>query len=118
MFHTERLLLPIVLGLQVYARPVLKVIDTDGNIFKGVLFRDSCTQIKVGNSAFYAKDLKSFGPNIYDEKRIVLVDNNILSFSVQPNNAIHVSDWYDSADDTELSQVKELILHFIHIDNS
>lgn len=98
-------------GLPVYARPVIKEIDPDGTIFKKVLYRDSCTEIRLNNSMFYSKDLKSFGTDIYDEKRTVLVDNNIFSFVINPNNGIHICEFYDAADDRELEKVLELITH-------
>ena len=98
-------------GLPVYARPVIKEIDPNGTIFKKVLYRDSCTEIRLNNSMFYSKDLKSFGVDIYDEKRTVLVDNNIFSFVINPNNGIHICEFYDAADDRELEKVLELINH-------
>ena len=98
-------------GLPVYARPVIKEIDPNGTIFKKVLYRDSCTEIRLNNSMFYSKDLKSFGDDIYDEKRTVLVDNNIFSFVINPNNGIHICEFYDAADDRELDKVLELITH-------
>lgn len=98
-------------GLPVYARPVIKEIDPSGKIFKKVLYRDSCTEIRLNNSMFYSKDLKSFGDDVYDEKRTVLVDNNIFSFVINPNNGIHISEFYDAAEDRELDKVLELITH-------
>jgi len=100
-------------AMPVYARPVIKHIDPDGTIFKKSLFRESCSQVRIKKlgSMIYVKDLKAFGDDIYDEKRTVLVDNNILSFYPQPDNGIHVTEFYDSAEDDELERVKELIFY-------
>jgi len=76
--------------------------------------RESCTQLQLGNTIVYAKDLTKFG-SVFDEKRTVLVDNNILSFLMQPDNAIHVTEFYDDASDRELSKVKELILNLRNV---
>jgi Dullard-like phosphatase family protein len=90
-------------GTSGYARPILRAIDPNGSIFKKSLFRDSCVQ------GSWAKDLRAFGTNVFNEKRIVLVDNNIFSFIFQPENGILIDDFHGRADDRELEKVEHLI---------
>lgn len=45
----------------------------------------------------------------YDERRVVLVDNNPLSFLPNPSNGILVSPFYDDAKDASLEAVMELL---------
>ena len=102
-------------GLPVYARPVIKELDPAGTIFKTVLYREDCTQVRTVDKMFYSKDLKSFGKDVFDPERTILVDNNILSFVMQPNNGVHIKDFYDSPDDAELSKVLELISYLVFV---
>jgi len=90
-------------GTAPYARPILKAIDPAGVVFKHALFRESCVQ------GSWAKDLRAFGPTVFDEKRIILVDNNIFSFLFQPENGVLVEDFRGRADDCELERVEHLI---------
>lgn len=87
-------------ALPVYARPGLKLIDANQKIFKKIWYRDSCQIIR--KYGFYTKNLKMvFGPD-YVPERTILIDNNVLSFYANPSNGIHVSSFYDQAEDTEL----------------
>lgn len=90
-------------GTSGYARPILRAIDPNGSVFKKALFRDSCVQ------GSWAKDLRAFGTKVFNEKRIVLVDNNIFSFIFQPENGIIIDDFNGRVDDCELKKVENLI---------
>ncbi|CAM9100605.1 unnamed protein product [Phaeothamnion confervicola] len=89
-----------------YAGPVLDRIDPTGKLLRKRLYRDSCRQVKGA----FLKDLGAFAPN-GDLSRVVLVDNNPLSFICQPSNGILVTSFYDEAHDTALSSVLQLIRH-------
>ena len=68
-------------AMEVYARPVLEVLDPDGKIFSGIWYRESC-QLD-SNVGAYIKNLgllcQSSGSDIERQQRLnrtVLVDNN------------------------------------------
>ena len=48
-----------------------------------------------------------------DLKKIVLIDNNIYSFSVQLSNGILINSFYGDKNDNELSNVLGYLLQFI-----
>ena len=91
---------------EVYAKPVLEVLDPDGSIFTQCWFRDSCTL--NSNLGAYVKNLgHTWGGE--QLKRTVLVDNNPLSFIANPENGILVSSFYDDPHDTALPRVLDLL---------
>jgi Dullard-like phosphatase family protein len=94
-------------ALPVYARPVLKSLDPNNIIFNNIWYRNSCTQIKIGNQICYTKDIKVLGEK-FDSERTILVDNNIISHILSPANGILVSSFYDNASDRELDDVLEM----------
>lgn len=58
-----------------------------------VLYRDSCLDL----SGAYLKDLQVFGR---DMKDVVILDNNPLTFSINPSNGVPITSWNgDSGDD-------------------
>lgn len=97
-------------ALESYARPVLNCIDPTGSLLPIRLFRSSCRAV---NGAFL-KDL-SGALQSDDLSRVVLVDNNPLSFVCQPNNGVLVTSFYNDASDTALSAVLDLILDLVHV---
>ncbi|CAM9517995.1 unnamed protein product [Discosporangium mesarthrocarpum] len=91
-----------------YAGPVLDFIDPKGTLFHQRLYRNSCRQVKGA----FLKDLSIVGAECGgDLSRIVLVDNNPLSFICQPNNGILVASFYDDPNDSALASVMQLIRH-------
>lgn len=93
-----------------YAGPVLDRIDPTGKLLRRRLYRDSCRQVKGA----FLKDLTGIvanGNGDGDLSRVVLVDNNPLSFICQPSNGILVTSFYDEANDTALASVLQLIRH-------
>lgn len=113
-------------GLPVYARPVLDTIDPEGTIFQHAWYRSDCTLINLVGNQLYCKDLSVLNEkrdepmNHYlegtidqglDEKRTILVDNNIFSFIPQPANGVHIASWYDCHKDQELSFLLKLFEH-------
>ena len=114
-------------AMEVYASPVLDVLDPSGDMFRGRLYREQCTFDEVLN--VYTKDLcnvlrhrralqhadghglaNSDGEFICDERRVVLVDNNPVSFIPNPSNGILVSNFYDDPKDDTLEACMELLL--------
>lgn len=100
-------------AMEVYAKPVLKMLDPHGEIFTGIHYRESC-QLDSTVGA-YIKNLGLFCES-YDERerqrrlnRTVLVDNNPLSFLANPEHGILVSSFYDDCRDTTLPAVLDLL---------
>jgi len=84
-------------GLELYASPLLDVLDPD-NRLAGRLYRQHCKH----HRGYYLKDLTVLPSDI---KRTVLVDNNVISFGVQPSNGIPVPNFYTDANDNHLEDV-------------
>eukprot|EP00537_Pseudo-nitzschia_pungens_P002034 CAMPEP_0172356346 /NCGR_PEP_ID=MMETSP1060-20121228/701_1 /TAXON_ID=37318 /ORGANISM="Pseudo-nitzschia pungens, Strain cf. cingulata" /LENGTH=343 /DNA_ID=CAMNT_0013076389 /DNA_START=37 /DNA_END=1068 /DNA_ORIENTATION=+ len=100
-------------AMEVYAKPVLKMLDPHGEIFSGIHYRESC-QLDSTVGA-YIKNLGLFCYS-HDEKerqrrlnRTVLVDNNPLSFLANPEHGILVSSFYDDSRDSTLPAVLDLL---------
>lgn len=109
-------------AMEVYAAPVLDELDPNGDMFRGRFYREHCV---------YNPDLGAFGKDLKDvlrmrkkmmiddattngcfpcdERRVVLVDNNPLSFLPNPSNGILVSSFYDDPKDDTLEEVMELL---------
>ena len=116
-------------AMEVYASPVLDVLDPHGEMFRGRFYRDTC--VYSPDLGVYAKDLchvlrerkvvinsEEKDEEEYcdendclecDERRVVLVDNNPLSFLPNPSNGILVSSFYDDPKDDTLEAVMELL---------
>ncbi|KAL7533209.1 hypothetical protein ACHAXR_005102 [Thalassiosira sp. AJA248-18] len=113
-------------AMEVYAAPVLNVLDPNGDMFRGRLYREHCSYDP--DLGVYAKDLcevlrtrkmtiNNGSTNVdhendclpCDERRVVLVDNNPLSFIPNPSNGILVSSFYDDPKDDTLEAVMELL---------
>jgi CTD small phosphatase-like protein 2 len=115
-------------AMEVYASPVLDVLDPHGEMFRGRFYRDTC--VYSPDLGVYAKDLchvlreRKLIINSEeiddgycdendclecDERRVVLVDNNPLSFLPNPSNGILVSSFYDDPKDDTLEAVMELL---------
>ncbi|GLJ15192.1 hypothetical protein SUGI_0248380 [Cryptomeria japonica] len=62
------------------------------------LYRDSGTQVKEG----YIKDLSKLGRDL---KNVFIVDDNPVSYKLQPENAFPIKSFVDDRNDTELLKV-------------
>ena len=91
----------------IYAKPVLDNLDPEGNKFAGRWYREHCTFVEKPQRA-YIKNLENL-PLSADLSRIVLVDNNPLSFLTHPDNGILVSSFYNDPNDTSLRTVWKLL---------
>ena len=96
-------------AMEVYASPVLDVLDPRGSMLSGRWYRDSCSYDESYQA--YAKDLRTIvgSPSSDALRRVVLVDNNPMSFLTQPSNGILVSNFYDDPTDKTLRAVSELL---------
>jgi CTD small phosphatase-like protein 2 len=92
-------------AMEVYAKPVLKMLDPHNRIFTHCWYRESCHFDEAVGA--YVKNLDPmWGHNI---KRTVLVDNNPLSFLANPDNGILVSNFYNDPKDVTLPAVLDLL---------
>mmetsp|Transcript_8011 Transcript_8011/g.14173 ORF Transcript_8011/g.14173 Transcript_8011/m.14173 type:complete len:329 (-) Transcript_8011:228-1214(-) len=93
-------------AMEVYAKPVLKMLDPHGDIFTHCWYRESC-QLDSSVGAY----VKNLGLCWGEDKlkRTVLVDNNPLSFLANPENGILVSSFYNDHKDTTLPAVMDLL---------
>ncbi|ETI38295.1 hypothetical protein F441_15730 [Phytophthora nicotianae CJ01A1] len=90
-------------GLEAYGKPILDALDPKGNLFAGRFFRESCQQRK----GMFLKDLSVVRGG--DLSRVILVDNNPVSFLMQPSNGIPVPSFYDDANDRTLESLTKVL---------
>lgn len=81
-------------GIERYAKEVIQKLDTQKVVSK-VFYRDSCIPSNRG----YIKDLRVISSCL---SRVIIVDNNPISFYVQPENGIECTTWIDDDFDSEL----------------
>lgn len=98
-------------AMEVYASPLLKRLDPDDQMFAGKYYREDCTfDPSLG---VYVKDLKHALRNrsngTVNEGRVVLIDNNPMSFLANPLNGILVCNFYDDPKDDTLKAVMDLL---------
>ncbi|GAX28777.1 hypothetical protein FisN_25Lh165 [Fistulifera solaris] len=98
-------------ALPIYADRVIDRLDPDGTRITGRWFRDSCTYDPLvgrgGGGGAYVKNLEKLPFD--DLSRVVLVDNNPLSFLSHPENGILVNSFYTDPEDDALPQVLDLL---------
>jgi CTD small phosphatase-like protein 2 len=105
-----------------YATPVINLLDPLHTTFKGVYTREYTTKNEFISGPVHVKDLTAimstsdFQQNLPPAMsmtemlaRVVLVDNNPLSFIPQPSNGILVKNFYHDIEDTALSRVWEML---------
>lgn len=88
-------------GTKVYADAILDKLDP-GRRLAGRFYRSDCLPVKLPNGEQYLKDLDTVvtkAGRYRDASRIVLVDNNPISFVCQPRNGIWVPDFVGEPDD-------------------
>jgi Dullard-like phosphatase family protein len=96
-------------AMEVYAKPVLDQLDPTGTKFAGRWYRESCQSCPEHGA--YIKNLRNLEQDVHlgNMNRIVLVDNNPLSFLAQPSNGILVSNFYSDPTDSTLPAVWQLL---------
>lgn len=103
-------------AMEVYASPLLDILDPNQDMFQGRYYRDHCTfdpllgvYVKDLKNAFRKKHLQEGSNKILNEGRVVLVDNNPMSFLANPCNGVLVSNFYDDPKDDTLQLVLDLL---------
>ena len=91
-------------SLSNYASPLLDILDPDNNI-KYRLYREHCTYI----NGIYVKELKRLNRNLKD---LIIVDNSPLAYSLDVDNGLPISTWYEDKNDEELDSIS-YILEFL-----
>lgn len=102
-------------GTEAYASPLLDLVDPERKL-KGRFYRTSCRRVVSELGELYLKDLSSL-PVPQPLSRMVLVDNNPVSFLVQPCNGIPVVSWYDNVQDVVLKEVFEILKEISLLDD-
>ena len=102
-------------GTEAYASPLLDLIDPERKL-KGRFYRTSCRRVVCELGELYLKDLSSL-PIPQPLSRMVLVDNNPVSFLVQPCNGIPVVSWYDNVHDVVLKEVLDILKDISTLDD-
>lgn len=103
-------------AMEVYASPLLDILDPNQDMFQGRYYRDHCTfdpslgvYVKDLKNAFRKKHLQEGSNKRLNEGRVVLVDNNPMSFLANPCNGVLVSNFYDDPKDDTLQLVLDLL---------
>ena len=91
-------------GVEAYGKAVVKLLDPSGSLISHSLYRQHCTCYGDG---IYIKDLMMLGRDMRGTR---IVDNNPVSFYLQPSAGILVPDFVGHIDDTCLvTLMRELI---------
>lgn len=86
---------------KVYANAILDKVDPSGQFLQRRLYRDKCTKAHLdGGRVVYLKDLRCIQG--YQMNEIIIVDNSLLSFALQPENGIPISSYFYDPQDIEL----------------
>ena len=91
-----------------YADAVINYLDPEEKYIKFKLYRNDCVSVC---DMLRVKDLSLFGEENLD--RIVLLDNNIYSFSAQLSNGILINSFFCDKSDDELSNVRKYLVEYI-----
>jgi len=92
-------------GIEEYSRAVLQAIDPCNMFFKACLFRQHCVRLSKNS---FTKNLQLLNRSA---DRIVLVDDTLNNFLLQPENGIPITTFVDDSTDTALS----VLLGFLKI---
>ncbi|PKA64471.1 Mitochondrial import inner membrane translocase subunit TIM50 [Apostasia shenzhenica] len=91
-------------GLEEYASRVLDRLDPSGEMIAHRLYRDSCREVEGGK---LVKDLAGLGRDL---AKVVIVDDNPGSYTLQMENAIPVAPFVDDlSGDRELQRVMRFL---------
>jgi len=86
-----------------YVREAVSMLDPGGHLFAGrVLTRTHCTPV----DAMLAKDLSLLGRPL---ERLVLVDDNVASCMLQPDNCVPIRPFFGDREDRELGSLLPLL---------
>jgi len=85
-----------------YAKCVVKWLDPMGIYIKRIYSREHCKMV----NEYCIKDLRVV---CSDLRRVVLLDNSVVSFSMQMSNGIHIKSFLGSDCDGELFTIRKLL---------
>jgi CTD small phosphatase-like protein 2 len=85
-----------------YANMVLNRLDPENRLIHHRLFRNSCLQIN-GN---FVKDLSLLGRDI---DKTIIIDNNLIAFALNLDNAIPIKSFVGDKTDIELNKLIEVL---------
>ena len=91
-----------------YADAVINYLDPDEKCIKFKLYRNDCINVC---DMLRVKDLSIFGEE--NLGKIVLLDNNIYSFTAQMSNGILINSFFCDKSDDELSNVRKYLVEYI-----
>ena len=91
-----------------YADAAINYLDPDEKYIKFKLYRNDCVNVC---DMLRVKDLSIFGEENLD--KIVLLDNNIYSFTAQMSNGILINSFFCDKSDDELSNVRKYLVEYI-----
>ena len=94
-------------ALQTYADLVIDGIDPDG-VITDRLYRQHT--VSVGNANI--KDLDKIGRNL---KHVIIIDNFMENFSLQPKNGLNIIDFEGNEYDDELNYLKEDLIKLVKL---
>lgn len=89
-----------------YADPIIDFIEKDRKYFKYRFYREHCYVYE----GIYIKDLTLFDKPL---DKVVLVDNNLLSFPYWLSNSILISSFYNDDNDIDLINLSEFMIENI-----
>ena len=92
-----------------YAEPLLQELDRN-KIIKYKLNRSHCIFIQ-GN---YIKDLRVIKRPMKD---LIIIDNNPISYAINPDNGIPILSWFDNPNDTELLKLIPLLKYLAKVND-
>ena len=91
-----------------YADAIIRYLDPNKNIIKFCLYRNNCINVNDLINIKYLRIIKDI-----DLKKIVLIDNNMYSFSAELSNGVLINSFYGDKNDDELFNVLEYLIEFI-----
>ena len=91
-----------------YADAAINYLDPEEKFIKFKLYRNDCVNVC---DMLRVKDLSIFGEENLD--KIVLLDNNIYSFTAQMSNGILINSFFCDKSDDELSNVRKYLVEYI-----
>lgn len=94
-----------------YASMVLNRIDPENKYISHRLYRDSCLPLN-GN---YIKDLNVLGRDI---NKTIIIDNSIIAFSLNLDNAIPIHSFSGNKEDRELFKLIEIMDYALNLNKS
>lgn len=95
-----------------YANKVLDILDSNNQFISYRVFRNHCVHTESGISI---KDLRIFANRKIEN--IILVDNALYSYALQPYNGIPIVPFYSDKKDAELSKLAEFLKEIKDVDN-